>query len=470
MSRLARGISITAASQASALAIQLAGDVVLARLLGPGEFGKYLAVFVFVGFAMQFRDIGLSAATIQSRTMTEQQGSNLHWLNLGIGAALTAAFALCSPLIGLYYGTEGHMHQALALSLCFVLAGGGAQYQARLTRDHGFGALAAANLSSILLYYLVAVLMAVAGFGVWSLVVGLLLRHLSRTVVLRALCPWRPLPFSKGAGIRGHLRFGGHVAAFDVVNYASRNIDNFLVGSAYGSQMLGLYNRAYQIMLFPITQLRGPLVAAGLPSLADHQKDGAIHASQFLWIVRALATCAMPIGAFTGIYAHEIVGVVFGEPWAGSAPMVMRLAPAALVQPTCGLLGLFLVSQGQGSKYLRWGLAHAAVTISSIALTVPLGVDVMASSYSLGQLALFIPSAVYCLGGSHVTPGMFLVAHVRPFLHTATALVPACLYSAHVASPETPPAAHLAAAACIFTMVYALLAWRTRAELMKHDR
>lgn len=469
MSRLVRGISVNAAGQAAGLAMQLAGDVALARLLGPEQFGLYLAVFVFVGFAMQFRDVGLSAATIQSRTMTEQQGSNLHWLNFGIGAALTALFALTAPLVGMYYGSDSHARYALALSACFVIAGYGVQFQARLTKEHRFGALTSANLLSILAYYLSAIAMAALGYGVWALVWSLLLRHLVRTLVLQSLSGWRPLPFRKGAGIRGHLKFGGHVAGFDIINYASRNVDNLLVGAVHGSHLLGIYNRAYQVMLFPITQLRGPLVAAGLPSLSDDQNDDIRHKAQFLWIVRALATCAMPVALFTGFYAQEIIDVVFGPAWTESGAIVARLAPAAVVQPTCGLLGLYLISKGRSDRYFRWGLAYAAATISSIALSVKAGVPHMATTYSIVQIAIFAPSAAYCLRGGSVGARDFLAAHLRPLLASSAAMAVALLFTWQARALELAPGAALVAAAAVFGLAYALPVWLARAELIRHE-
>src|SRR5687767_14811312 len=101
--RTARGGVAVAVAQASTFAFQFVATVWLARLLTPADFGLVAMVTAITGFALLFSDFGLSAATIQASTLSHQQASNVFWMNVCVGAALTVAMAGLSPLIAYYY-------------------------------------------------------------------------------------------------------------------------------------------------------------------------------------------------------------------------------------------------------------------------------------------------------------------------------------------------------------------------------
>ena len=133
-----RGALVTLAGQAVRVVIQLAGIVVLARLLGPSDYGLVAMVTVIIGVGEVFRDFGLSSAAIQAKILTPAQKDNLFWINGGIGLLLTLLVcALASPIAD-FYGDPRLQPLSYALSLTFLLNGLSTQFRADLSRHLRF--------------------------------------------------------------------------------------------------------------------------------------------------------------------------------------------------------------------------------------------------------------------------------------------------------------------------------------------
>jgi O-antigen/teichoic acid export membrane protein len=418
-----RGASVTGAARAGVLLIQIGGDIVLAWLLDPADFGKFLKLYVITGFVMQFKDFGLSAATIQSQTITKQEASNLHWINVAVGFVLTLVFLLMSPFIARFYAEDQYTYLGLALAPVFFISSLAIQRQAQFIKNQNFSTVAIASLASTLSSYVITAIFAIYEFGVWALVLGLIARHAIYSIIIIQVSSWKPVRFRKDSDTMRHVRFGTDVFKFDVINYIARNIDNVVLGKIHGDQILGIYARAYQVMLLPIVQLRGPIVSVGMPVLSKASGDTEEHWKGFMWIVNTVASLSIPAAACVFHFRHQIVVQILGPKWSDSSSLIGYLAPASVLQATCGLLGLYLLSQGRSQKYFRWGVGYSIVTSLTILLGSFFGVKELAIAYSISQCLLYLPSAWYCFNKDPKKVWEFTRASVLPLCCGAIAML-----------------------------------------------
>src|SRR5262245_15436776 len=253
--RAVRGGVVTLASQAGRMALQLLCTAALARLLAPQEFGFFAMATAFTGFISLFREMGLSAATVQRREITHGQITVLFWIHLSMGLLISVIMFLLAQPIAWFYHNPALANLVRVLSLGPTVGGLAVQHNALLQRQMKFDTRATINLGSTLSAALVGTALAWGGMGYWALAAMSLTEESVSTAASWWACRWRPGLPRRGASVREILAFGGHLAGFNVINYLARNLDNVLVGRFAGAGALGLYSRAYQLLMMPLNQI-----------------------------------------------------------------------------------------------------------------------------------------------------------------------------------------------------------------------
>jgi O-antigen/teichoic acid export membrane protein len=222
---------------------------VLARLLTLQDFGLISMVTAFTGLASLFRDMGLSMATVQRPHIDHAQVSTLFWVNVAISVVITSITAMLGPLIAWFYGEPRLKWITIVSAVAFIFGGLTVQHQALLRRQMRFTALAIIDVGSMLAGIIVAITSSLYGAGYWALVLNQLVVGITTAMGVWLLCDWRPgLPVGH-SGVRSMLAFGGNLTGANVLNYFVRNFDNILIGWYWGAQQLGLYTRAYQLLV-----------------------------------------------------------------------------------------------------------------------------------------------------------------------------------------------------------------------------
>jgi PST family polysaccharide transporter len=212
------------------------------------------------------------------------------------------------------------------------------------------------------------------------------------------------------------LKFGGHLASFNFVNYFSRNADNILVGKFIGADALGLYAKAYQLFMLPISQIRGPLNQVAMPVLSSLQNQPERYERYYQRLIDIMATLSIPMTLYCMIEADFLIGVLLGRQWVGAIPVFRILAVAALITPVAGTRGLVLISHGFSDRYFYWGLVNAILGVVSFVIGLPYGIEGVATAYTLALYAVLIPSLFYCFQKTPVTVSMFLRTLVSPLV------------------------------------------------------
>lgn len=402
-----RGGTVTMLSQGISIAIQLTSTVILARLLSPNDYGVIAMVMAVTALAGLFRDIGLSSAAIQKKDLTRAQQSNLFWLNVAMGTLLTILVGTASPLVAWFYDKPELLWVTVSLSSTFLIGSLGTQHGAMLVRNMQFGRKAVAGITGSLVMLATAFAFAINGYSYWSLVWGNIAGGFTTTVLLFALSPFRPGAMAKGTGIRDMLKFGANITAFDFVNYFHRNLDNLLIGRFWGTGTLGLYSRAYQLLMFPINAIRGPINAVAFPAMSRLQHEPSAYQIYYRRITGLLALLSMPLVAFLFLASRPLIEIALGTSWLGVAPIFSILAITAFIQPVASLRGIVLLSTGQGKRYLQWGIFNAVAVCIGFGIGIAWGAIGIAVSYAVVNYAILYPSLVLAFKHTPLEPRDF---------------------------------------------------------------
>ena len=397
-SRVIRGGAITLISQGAQFFISMAGTVVLARLLTPRDYGLIGMVTVVTGFLTMFKDMGLSQATVQREELTHGQTTNLFWVNVGASALIALVAVLLAPVIARFYGEPRLAYITMALAAGFVFGGFTVQHQALLRRQMRFGLLAASSIIAAVVGLGVGIFLAWRGAEYWALVGQQLAVAVVTAITVWVFCGWRPGLPSRRTGVRELLAFGGNVTGFNVVNYFARNGDNLLIGKMWGSAALGLYDKAYQLLLLPLSQINYPVSAVLVPTLSRLADDPERYRAAFLRTLEKLLMVTMPGIAFLMVTADWVVSVVLGPQWTEAARIFVWLAVAGFLQPVGSTTGWLFVSQNRTRTMLQWGFVGSATAIISILIGLPWGAVGVAMSYGLIGLFIRTPLNLWYVG------------------------------------------------------------------------
>lgn len=448
--------------------------VVLARLLTPADYGTVAMVKAITAFVAIFADLGLSAATIQKSDISDHQSSNLFWINAAVGLAITLIVAALAPVLAWFYQKPELIAVTLALSLTVMLTALAAQQGALLNRELRFTALAIVRIGAMVAGVLVSIISALLGLHYWALVNGLLATSLVRTVGFWIAARWIPRLPTRCHDLISMLRFGSWIAGFSVVNYFSRNVDNVMIGRVWGTSELGLYSRAYSILMLPISNLRGPMDKVAFPALSKLQGEPARYKAYMRKYCSALAFLSMPFVAVLYVVSVPLIRLLLGPQWGGAAVLFGILAIASFIQPVSGLIGLVLLSLGRGRRYFYLGLYIAITTISAFLLGLPWGARGVATAYAISCYATLHPALIYGFRDTPLRPADFYDAIWRPATASvfAVGLVLWVRSSLHV----MPDAFSVVAYAFIFSAIYGTVftllpgGWLTLRENVGHMR
>lgn len=405
---------VTLTSQGLLFLITLGSTMVLARLLTPQDYGMIAMVATFTGFASIFGDLGLSTATIQRPEINQKQVSNLFWINVVLGIAITILITMFSPVAAWFYKTPQLLWVTAALSLNFLVTGLAIQHKALLTRQMKFWPIAKIEIGSTLAGITVAMYMAMQGYQYWALVCNSLVASASRVAGFWIVSDWRPSLPQRKSGVRSLLRFGTDIAGFNIINYFSRNFDNILIGIYWGAVALGLYSKAYQLLMMPISILREPLSRVAMPSLSRLQYQPDQYRSFYIKFISILAFCSMPMVVYMFVCSDNIIRLILGAQWLEASEIFKILSVAGFIQPVATSRGMVLLSIGQSRKCFRWGGINGVATVLSFIIGLPWGGEGVAIAYTISNYLILYPSLLYVFKDTPIRVIDFFLAISKP--------------------------------------------------------
>src|SRR5262245_53457344 len=206
--RTVRGAMATTVAQVASLVLRAGSMIVLSRLLVPRDFGLVAMATAITGFLLMFRDFGLATASVQRSEITEEQLSTLFWMNVGVGAALTAVCSAIGPALVRFYGEPQLLGITIALASGFLVNGIAAQHRAILTRQMRFGTLAMVDTLGLVFAVGLSIAMAATGFGYWAVVVMNVGPLIAAAVGILGVTRWIPGAPSPRSGVGPLLKFG----------------------------------------------------------------------------------------------------------------------------------------------------------------------------------------------------------------------------------------------------------------------
>jgi O-antigen/teichoic acid export membrane protein len=381
--RAARGVAWVGISRVVSQGFQWIVNVILARLLFPEDFGILGMASVFTGLIATVNELGLSAAIIQRQDLEDRHLDAAFWASLLMGIVLWVISAAASPLVGAFYNAPMVQPIMIASALGFVVGPISVVHRAMLDRALAFNRLAAVEIGGILLGGIFSVTLAFLGCGVWSLIVGNLLREAGTVIVGWYVNRWRPAWRFDFASFKELFRFGGNVAGTRVVNYATANVDYMLIGRLLGATQFGHYSMAYHLITWPLRHVSFLVTKVTFPAFSSIQEDLSRLRRGYLKSISYISLITFPALAGLIAVAPEFVRTVYTAKWVPAILPIQVLCVAGLFKSVGTTVGSVIQSRGRPDIELKWNLVYLVLITVSVLLGVRYGIVGVAASITI---------------------------------------------------------------------------------------
>lgn len=397
--------------------------VTMARLLPTEDFGLFIVALVYAEVGKIIASGGLVSSLYRAPEITPTLADTVFWSNLLLALIVAVAGLVLQGQIAAALGRPEGASVIAALGFVVPITALGASHMSRNLRDFGHKSLALRSLLSGVIGGGLAILAALNGFGVWSLVVQRYVTETISTIVAWMSFRWRPSFQFSLQTLRRQLPLGGNVAASQlVILFISRSQD-VIVSRSLGASAVGIYRTAWKSVELIAQGTIMPFSTVSLPTLAKLQPDPAAFRNAYLRIVAVSGAISFPCIVGFGLLADQLIPLIYGAQWEPSVPVAQVLT--FLVVPYA--LNFFadpaLTAIGRADVIFRLALVQLAGTVVFCSLAAPFGLTAVAVAYVVRSYLTLVLQLWLFSRATSVRPLVVLRAIAPPVAAVATMAV-----------------------------------------------
>lgn len=389
--RAVEGAFWTYSQQFGTQLISFVVSIFLARILVPEEFGLIGMISIFMGIGTVLFDGGMTSSLIRSDNLEESDYSTVFVFNLLVSVGVYFIIFMCAPLIADFYHQPILTNVTRVYSLSFVFSAFGSVQNTILTKSMNFKKQALLTIPALVAGSIIALIMAIKGYGVWSLVGMTLVNTFVLSCVLWITSSWKPrLLFSKDK-FKIHFNYGYKLTLSGVLDIVFTNIYQIVIGRFFSASVVGYYTRANQLMMMPIGNVSTALNKVAFPLFAELQNEEERLRSAYKRIMLLVIFIVNPTIILMLVLAEPLTVFLFTEKWLPMVPILKIICLSGLLYPLHLYNLLILQVKGRSDLFLKLEV------IKKVLLTIVIFVSFYHGLYGLlwGQLifsilALFI--------------------------------------------------------------------------------
>ena len=376
--RVVSGVAWSFSEKLLSMVVQMAVSIIVARQLAPTDFGVMAILTFFTSVALTIVDSGFSQTLIRKESPTDGEYRSVLGFNVVMSAILYVVLvALAYPLARFYeQPVIADIAPVLFLvlpinSLCVVQT-------VMFTREFRFKLLSKIVFLSSLISGVVAVVMALAGCGIWSLVAQRLLMMGIKAVAFWWIRRWRTEERFNMALLRSMAPFSLRLLATDLIAAIYNNVAQLFIGKIYSAHSLGFYSQAQKLKDLPVTSTVQAVQGVTYPALAKIADTDDKFSAGYLRIVNLLSFAVFPIMLGFVAVAPEMFMLLLGEKWMPTVPYFEILALSGIFYPLAIVSYNIIKVRSDGRVILRLEVVKRVIMTAMLAITIPLGIKAVA--------------------------------------------------------------------------------------------
>ena len=436
--KVASGIAWSFSEKILTMVIQMVVSIIVARELMPEDFGVMAIMTFFTSVALAIIDSGFSQALIRKESPSDSDYRTVLCFNLVMSVVLYGVLTAVAYPVAKLYDAPVICDIAPILFLILPINALCVVQTVMFTREFRFALLSKIVFSASLISGIVAVVMAVTGWGIWALVAQRLLMMGIKALAFWVIRRWRTDAPLAVASLREMAPFSLRLLATDLIASIYNNVAQLFIGKLHNTSMLGYYSQAQKLKDLPVISTVQAVQGVTFPALAQIKDDDVKFSAGYLRIMEMLAFVLFPLMLGMVAVADDMFLLLLGEKWMPTVPYFEILALSGLFYPLGIVSYNVLKSRSDGAVIVRLEILKRVIQTLILCVTIPLGVKSVAWGITSMALVEFLMNSVVAMRYMscdllsllrHIAPSITLAVAMFILLHLA---MPLCA-SLHVA-------------------------------------
>jgi lipopolysaccharide exporter len=395
-----RNMKWTGFSTTYVSAVQLLNIIVLAFFLTPSEIGTMSALLIIIWFTQTVSDGGLSPAIIHFKHNPPGLLNTLFYLNLLFAVILYITVVLFADSFSILFD-EPTLSDLIPVAISVILISAFSnQFKVFLMREIKFDLIARQEVTNVTVYAITAISLAYLGFGVWAMIIGYISGVTLGTILLYLYGSkyWKPGLNCSITGIKPYLDFGKFQLGERITLFFNTRIDQLLVGMLLGTQSLGIYTVAHNVVVSPTTRVNQVISTVMFPVFSRLQDDENVLRNGYLKLIKLVTLINTPLMLGMAITAPYFIPLLFSSEWVSSIYIIQILCFYSLIRSTGTPAGSLQLAKGRTDIGFKWNLSLVFITIPFIyAGALYNGLNGIAYAQVLLHLILFVPYWIFAI-------------------------------------------------------------------------
>ena len=371
--------------------IQFIIQIILARLLSPDDYGAIALITVFITVSNVFVQNGFNTALIQRQDVTEEDYSSVFWISMLVALVCYIVLVILSPFIADFYSMPVLNNVLKVLGLTLFFGSYNSIQIAKISKEFKFKKLFYSSLIGMCMSGITGIILAMNGFGVWTLVFQQLMNQVIISFVLYFQVDWKLKVIVNIGRVRLLFGFGSKLLVSSLIDVIYNNIYNLVIGKVYDSTTLGYYNRADQFPNLIVNNVNGSIQSVILPALAEHQ-DNKQRVKEMMRKAMTLSSyLVFPLMIGMAACAEPMIELLLTEKWLPCVLYLRLLCFSYMLWPihTANLQAINAI--GHSEIFLKLEIIKKIIGIVALVISIPFGVIIMVSMKVItGIISTFI--------------------------------------------------------------------------------
>ncbi len=377
-------------------AIYFISTLILARLLGPSEFGILGMITIFFTVGTTLIDSGLSVSIIRTISPSKVEYSTIFYLNIIFSIVVYILIFIIAPYVAQFYKQDILTNLIRIYCSGFLITALRMIPQSVLVKEMNFKKIAIFNIPGNIIGLITGIFMAISGFKVWSIVGLFLSTQLTSTLIYLFFSKWKPSFYFSTKYVKKHWNFGYKLMLSAQINTIFENIYNVLIGKYFTVKALGYYDRAYALNNYPISILSLIVSKVSLPLFSNIQDDvlklrGIYRKVQ---LFAFFLSAPIMLGAF--VLAKPLILVLMGSEWIDIVPFFQILCLAYLLFPIHTLNINLLNAFGKSNTFLKIEIIKKIATVILVIVGFQYGIMGLVWSNVFGSIISLFINTHFC--------------------------------------------------------------------------
>lgn len=369
--------------------------LLLAKLLSPDDFGLIGMLMIFIQISETIIEGGFNLALLQKKNIDDIDYSSVFWINFFASIFLYIIIFFFAPLIAKFYEQEILTSLVRVVSIVIIINSFCLIQETKLTKDINFKALTLAHLPSIIISGTIGVLMALKGFGVWSLVIYQIFSRFTYAIQIWFISKWKPLIIIDFSRVKTLFSFGANILISNILHVFYINSFNVILGRFYQPKVVGYYQNSFNITSVPSATLTGVLSKVIFPTFATIQDDNEKLKLGYKKVIQQAFFWITPLYIFAGILAQPLFEFLFNPSWIPSVPYFKWLCVVAIFSPLVTYNLTIINIKGKSKLFLKLEVYRKVLTIIGMISVMKIGIMAMLFMRALSELVSYLIFSYY---------------------------------------------------------------------------